>query len=190
MNKDTIKKLFYIGYIVLFGIFVGGAFLAPLIAFQYEKSANALYAAYAPTCHQKLSRSFCVFEDFSIGDCTPQTGVFVPNDNAIIKTNYGGKTGYKIAICSRDVGIYGVAVLSALAYPFFRKWDSKDVPPTIYFILAIIPLAIDGGLQLLGSFGVIHYESTNLIRFVTGALAGAAITFYLIPLIMNIIEKQ
>ncbi|MEM3422303.1 MAG: DUF2085 domain-containing protein [Candidatus Bilamarchaeaceae archaeon] len=193
MDKKTIKKLFYVSYVILLIGFVGGAFLAPFVAFKDEKIANMIYEIYAPTCHQKISRSFCVFDDnpLNIGDCTPQLGKFIPNDNKIIKTEYEGKIGYKIAFCSRDTGIYGMMLIAALIYPLLRKWDSDEVLPPIYFILALIPLGIDGGLQLLGALNLVgHYESTNTIRFLTGAFAGFAATFYLIPLVMNFIEKR
>jgi len=194
-DKVLIKKIFYLVYVLIFLVFIGGAIITPFVAFSDEKTARSLYDAYAQTCHQKLSRSFCVFEEnsaFSFGDCTPQTGVFVNNDNRIIKSVMDGKVGYKIAVCSRDVGIYGAMVLAALFYPLFRKWDSGDVPPGIYLIILLIPLAIDGTAQLLGSFGIFgfYYESTNLIRLLTGVLAGAAITFYIIPLGMNIIDQM
>lgn len=192
MEKKTIKKGVYIAYVLLLIIFLGGALLAPLLAFKDEKIAVIIYETYAPTCHQKLSRSFCIFDNnvVSIRDCTPQTGEFILNDNKIIKSNYNGKIGYKMAICSRDIGLYGAMLLAALVYPFIRKWDNANVPPAIYFMAAIIPIGLDGGLQFLGTLHILsHYESTNIIRFITGGIAGIAITFYLIPLAMSFIEK-
>ncbi len=194
IDTKTIKKIAYAGYVLFFLGFVAVAAAAPLLAFEDEGAAKIIYDAYSPFCHQKLSRSFCIFDDagISVADCTPQTGVFMPDDNRLIKAAAGGRTGYKIAICSRDVGLYGMMVAAALVYPFFRKWDSREMPPAIYFILALVPIAIDGTLQILGSFGLfgIAYESTNLIRFLSGGLAGAAVSFYLIPLMMNLIDKS
>jgi len=194
LDRNLLKKISYAAYVVFFLLFIAGAVITPLISFEDEKTGKLFYDAYSLTCHQKLSRSFCIFEDaggLTVGDCTPQTWVFVPNDNRIIKAARDGSVGYKIAVCSRDVGLYGAMVLTALLYPFFRKWDSGDVPPAIYFVLALLPMAIDGTLQIFGSFGLfgIAYESTNLVRFLTGALAGAAVSIYAIPLIMNIIES-
>ena len=69
-------------------------------------------------------------------------------------------------------------MLGALLFTAFRKIDSKEMPNIWWLILAIIPTAIDGGTQLLG-----WRESTNLIRFLTGAPLGFVCAYYLIPLV-------
>lgn len=194
IEQKTAKKIAYAGYVLVFLSFIALAVAAPLLAFENESAAKIIYNAYSPFCHQKLSRSFCVFNNagFSVSDCTPQTGVFIQGDNRLIKAIIDGKVGYKIAICSRDIGLYGMIVGAALVYPLFRKWDSREMPPAIYFILALVPIGIDGTLQVLGSFGLfgIAYESTNMMRFLSGGLAGTAVSFYLIPLMMNLIDKS
>ena len=68
------------------------------------------------------------------------------------------------------------------------------MPHWAWFAVALIPLAIDGFTQLLaGMLGSpVYYwlyypfglqESTNLIRWVTGAIAGAALGVYTVPML-------
>ncbi len=77
--------------------------------------------------------------------------------------------GNEMPICARDTGILLGAILGmALAIglnPRFR-W--------IYLVLGLIPMALDGGLQLATS-----YQSTNEIRLLTGAIAGIAASLLL-----------
>ena len=70
--------------------------------------------------------------------------------------------GNQMPFCARDTGILLGAIIGmafAIAFnPRFR-W--------IYIALGLVPLVLDGGLQLLTA-----YESTNAIRMLTGAIAG------------------
>jgi uncharacterized membrane protein len=71
--------------------------------------------------------------------------------------------GNQMPFCSRCTAIFlglavGVAILIFLNLELNILW----------IILGLVPMAIDGGVQLLN----IGYESTNPVRFVTGLLAG------------------
>jgi uncharacterized membrane protein len=52
-------------------------------------------------------------------------------------------------------------------------------------VLAIIPIALDGGTQLIGL-----RESTNLLRAITGSIAGFAFSFYFIPMLNAFFLKK
>jgi len=70
--------------------------------------------------------------------------------------------GNQMPFCARDVGIFlGLVLGMAIAFVtgIRPKW------PVV--ILGFVPMAIDGGLQLVTS-----YESSNPLRLVTGLLAG------------------
>ena len=72
--------------------------------------------------------------------------------------------GNQMPVCSRCTAIFLSIGITTFALVFFRiKANFWTI------LLLILPMAIDGGLQLLTP-----YESTNLIRFITGALAGFA----------------
>ncbi|OYT40246.1 MAG: hypothetical protein B6U86_04400 [Candidatus Altiarchaeales archaeon ex4484_43] len=83
---------------------------------------------------------------------------------------------HKLAVCSRCTGIYFGALITTAIYPLFLKIDNKKTPGKWLLILAIIPIASDGGIQLITS-----YESTNPIRFMTGAIFGCVLPVYLLP---------
>jgi len=144
-----------------------------------------------------MSRSLCVFNDggaYWISDCTPQNGTYVTDrdDRLTLKTENGTAIGYKMPACARDFGIYGAMLLAALAYPFLRKLDDRTVLPAAYLLLALVPMGLDGGIQLASDLGwaPFAYESTNLIRLLTGAIAGGAASFYAIPLLIGMLSRE
>jgi len=177
----------YAAYVVIFAAFFLLILAVPIASFQEDESG--WYQILSATCHQKISRSLCIFSDYGIGDCTSQSGVFIDSRADRLQTSVivDGKTGYKMPVCARDFGLYGAILLVALAYPLIRKLDDTRVPPVIWLILAIVPLAIDGSVQMLSDLGWVPfaYESTNLIRVLTGVIAGGAASMYAIPLLMN-----
>lgn len=86
---------------------------------------------------------------------------------------------FQIPVCARDTALYAAAFASSTAYPLFRKLCTPKMPSLWYLALFLLPMAIDGGTQLLGL-----HESTNLLRIITGGIAGIAVPFYFIPLMM------
>ncbi len=195
-------KIAYAGYMLFFLLFAGSMVLVPFLAFRQDM--GYAYDAFAPTCHQKLSRSLCVFnadESYWIADCTAQNEGYVGDlaDRRGIKVEKDGATGYKMPVCSRDFGIYFAMLLAGAIYPFVRRIESRSMYPAAWLILAMVPIAIDGGLQLLteidkplfgGNVIPFEYESTNLMRLLTGAIAGFAASFYAIPILVNIFGGQ
>ncbi|MFH0884169.1 MAG: DUF2085 domain-containing protein [Candidatus Micrarchaeota archaeon] len=191
-------KIAYAGYMFFFLLFVGSMIIVPFLAFRDDM--GFAYDAFVPTCHQKLSRSLCIFngnESYWIADCTTQNEGYVSdlNDRRGIRVESGGVVGYKMPVCSRDFGIYFAMLLAGAIYPFVRRLELRSMYPAAYLILAMVPIAIDGGLQLLTEidkplFGSnimpFEYESTNLMRLLTGVIAGFAASFYAIPILVNI----
>jgi uncharacterized membrane protein len=55
-----------------------------------------------------------------------------------------------------------------------------------------VPIGLDGGLQLASDTGLVAfaYESTNMIRVITGGIAGLAASFYAIPVLMNMFSRN
>lgn len=73
--------------------------------------------------------------------------------------------GNQMPFCARDLGLFvGLAAGFGLAL-FYRV----KVNP-LYFLLGLIPLGIDGGLQAFTD-----YESNNPLRLATGIIAGVAL---------------
>ncbi|MFT4105304.1 MAG: DUF2085 domain-containing protein [Lacrimispora sp.] len=68
--------------------------------------------------------------------------------------------GKQFPICARCTGELAGMVIVTITYAIYRL-------PILYAIGFLIPMAFDGGLQLLTA-----YESTNFKRFFTGILFG------------------
>lgn len=173
---EYMKYLGYALYMVLVLLLLGPIFVAPFIAQGMPGLFNSLQDVYAPACHQLANRSLCYFADGSIGDCV-QDSIDGIGRQRIVHTD-GDVLGYKFPVCARDVAIYGAMILGGLVFPFVRKVDDKIAPPLIYFIIALVPIALDGGTQLIGI-----RESTNDLRLITGFIAGIVVPFYLIPIL-------
>ncbi|NYZ74096.1 DUF2085 domain-containing protein [Candidatus Micrarchaeota archaeon] len=185
-----IEHLVYAAYVGFFLVTMAVILAVPLLAFQHDM--GTVYDAFGYTCHQKMSRSLCVFSDgagYWIADCRQQNGVFLSAamDRMTVEVQTDTALGYKMPVCSRDFGLYGAMLLGALVYPFLRKIEDKDIYPAIWLLVAIAPLALDGGIQLVSEIGLLPfvYESSNFLRLLTGAIAGIAASFYAIPLLMN-----
>ncbi|MEW5937629.1 MAG: DUF2085 domain-containing protein [Candidatus Thermoplasmatota archaeon] len=71
--------------------------------------------------------------------------------------------------CARCTAVFASLPLGLLLYFVFRR----PLNP-LWLIVALVPLGIDGGLQLLTD-----YESTNIVRAITGSLAGGAAGYVL-----------
>ncbi len=89
--------------------------------------------------------------------------------------------GYKLAVCARCTAIYFGFLIASLIYPLFKEIDNKETPGKWLLILSLIPMGLDGGAQMVTS-----YESTNLIRAITGGIFGIILPLYIIP-VYNII---
>jgi len=191
------KKLPYIAFFIFMLFFNFLIFITPFISMNYYKFENfqnktnnesktndnlinpkILYDLFAFTCHQLNSRSLCLFESGQqtyIGNCA-QDGIFSLKKSEIVF--YQGEIGYKFPVCARDIAIYFAMLLGILILPFFQKIESEKMPSIWILIFASFPLALDGTLQIFGL-----YESTNLVRILTGFLAGIVLPFYLLPVI-------
>lgn len=189
------EHFIYVIYMVFFIILVGLVLATPLLAFS--RNVDSLYGAFSYTCHQKLSRSLCVFNDdqsYWIADCIPQTGKYLadPADKTTIRVESNGKVGYKMPVCSRDIGLYAAMLFGGAIYPILRELKDRDIYPAVYLIIAIIPLGLDGGLQLISDTSLfpLSYESTNFVRLLTGAIAGLVSSFYAIPVLINMFCEE
>ena len=167
-----------IAYIYLFFLilFIVPIYITPFI---HDSSFTQLsYSFYHLTCHQILERSFCYFPDKpSIEDCTIDSSAGSLDRSTI--TYKEGYIGYKFPVCSRDITLYTGALISAILFLFLRKGKESEILKLRWFLLAIAPLAIDGIGQLLG-----FWHSNNLVRALTGLIAGLAFSFYAIPLLV------
>ncbi len=169
------KYLGYVVYMAIAALFLGPIFITPFIAESMPWLFEMLHGIYAPACHQLAERSLCYFEDRSVDNCN-RDNITVTGRQQVVDEH--GVLGYKFPVCARDLAIYGAMILGGLVFPFIRRVDDRIAPPLIYFLIAIVPIALDGGSQLIGL-----RESTNELRLITGSIAGIAVPFYVIPIL-------
>jgi uncharacterized membrane protein len=89
--------------------------------------------------------------------------------------------GYKVAICQRDVAIYGAVLLGGLAFARLRR--HVGALNWRWYLVLLLPIAWDGGSQLIGL-----RESNWLLRSLTGALFGLASVWLAYPYIEDAMQ--
>jgi len=80
-----------------------------------------------------------------------------------------------MAICQRDVAIYGSMLVTLLLLQWRRILPAA--PSAIGYALLSLPILVDGGTATLGL-----RESTPLLRTLTGMLFGGATVWFVYPL--------
>jgi uncharacterized membrane protein len=204
-TADRINHALSRHYMALFNfmvfLYLGFAFLAPVLSKAgVETPAAFLYKAYSFVCHQLGYRSFYLFGEqmhyprqaagmsgvltFSqatgLGESGSATDVFAAR--AFIGNE---QVGYKIALCQRDIAIYGGILIFGLLFSL-TGLRLKSIPWYVWFVLAIVPIGLDGFSQLLSqpplSF-LPFRESTPTLRVLTGFMFGFFTAWFGYPLV-------
>jgi uncharacterized membrane protein len=207
---------------VLVMIYVGLPILAPvLMNAGAEGPARVIYTIYKPMCHQMTQRSFFLFgEQYAYPRAVAGTELQpieayvddidefrdVPVDDwpaffAAARSFVGNdQLGYKIALCERDVGIYGFILIGGLIFGLLRyRIKIRPLPLILFIIIGLGPVALDGFSQLFsywalpvdgseptGLMAAIANllplrESTPLVRTITGGLFGLMLVWLAYP---------
>jgi uncharacterized membrane protein len=93
--------------------------------------------------------------------------------------------GYKVALCQRDVAIYGGILLFGLVFTLTGR-RLKSLPWYWWVVIGILPIALDGLSQLLSQppLGFFPYrESTLFLRTLTGLVFGFTTAWFGYPLV-------
>jgi len=180
-------------------IYVGLPFSTPfLIKAGMTTPARVIYKIYGPLCHQLSFRSWFLFGEqpaypleiagldmTSYEEIAGVSSVDLLRDRAFIGNE---RVGYKVALCERDVAIYGSIFLAGVAFTFLRH-RLKPLPILGWFIIGILPLALDGGSQLISALPLLPIplrESTPFLRSLTGMLFGVANVWMAYPYVEEI----
>ena len=198
---DWIKSKYLSIAILFLTLYLLLVFLAPILMHAgYPAIAKVIYRGYSNLCHQYAYRSLFLFGSqayYPLESHEGQLSVFdvfdITRENPEISREIIGnaETGYKVAICQRDVALYGALLAFAIIF-FFKGNHIKKIPAAIWILFAVIPIGIDGMWQLTGSFGFLSssYESTPMVRTITGALFGFFSGWLLFPSIEQSIKKD
>jgi uncharacterized membrane protein len=166
-------------------LYMGLPFAAPaLMRVGAVQPASWIYTIYSPMCHQLAFRSWFLFGEQAaypreiagtpLTSYSEATGL--SEDDLISARKFIGdeQLGYKVALCERDIAIYTGILLGGLLFGLLRT-RLKPLPVGLWLLLGILPIAIDGGSQLLSVFDFLSFpvrESTPFLRTVTGLLFG------------------
>jgi uncharacterized membrane protein len=196
-------------YLAVVNMFILLYFGLPLLAPVLMKAgatfpANVIYTMYKPLCHQFGFRSFFLFgeqpyyplEEAGIPNVRTFEEVtgFTDLDNPAAFSRLqarqftGNETvGYKMALCERDMAIYGGILLFGLAYAL----TGRRIPPLhwmLWVLLGMLPIGLDGFSQLFSQIewpwlqSILPYrESTPFLRVLTGALFGITTAWFAYP---------
>jgi uncharacterized membrane protein len=191
-------------------LYVGLPFLAPtLVQWGLEGPARILYAMYRPMCHQLPQRSMFLFGEqltYYLPELVTRVGVEgLPNypwPSPFIGTP---EVGYKVALCQRDVAIYGTITLSGLVYGVLRRRrEVKPLPWWAYILFGIMPMLLDGGFQwisyilpalqdlipFLPDWNILApHETVPFMRYLTGALFGWATVWLAYPYVQETMDE-
>jgi uncharacterized membrane protein len=189
-------------------IYVGLPVLAPvMLKTGLDTPANLIYRFYGAMCHQLSYRSWFLFGDQPVYPRavahidqyeTFHEATGLNEDGLLDARQFTGneQVGYKIALCQRDMAIYGAMLLFGLLFSLTgRRW--RPLPIWLWFLLGILPIGLDGVSQLIGqwiSLGALDFmmsalawwpirESTPFLRSLTGFLFGFTTAWFGYPLI-------
>ena len=218
----SFSKHWLAAFNILVGIYVGLPILAPILMNAgADLPARAIYTIYKPMCHQMASRSYFLFgeqpaypralagtdlqsfESYMSG--LPEFAD-VNSDNWVQFTyaarafNGNEQMGYKMALCERDMAIYGFVLVAGLVYGLLRRrFRIKPLPFWIFLIVGMGPIGLDGFSQLfsywsmpldgstpIGFMATMQSifslrESTPFLRTFTGALFGFMLAWLTYP---------
>ena len=171
---------------ILVFIYVGTPFLAPIMMkVGADQPAVMIYRVYGFVCHQLAFRSWFLFGE-QIAYPREEAGVDqlvsyeqatgLNGDDLLSARAFIGnpELGYKVALCQRDIAIYGGILLFGVLFAIFGR-KMKSIHWAIWILIGIVPIAVDGVSQLLSQppLNLIPYrESTPLLRTITGFLFG------------------
>lgn len=155
-------------------------FLAPAFLYiGWTRPAQAIYGIYSFACHQLPDHSYFLFGQEPLYSLQALEAQGLTADLNVLERRFfvGDESlGYKVAICQRDVAIYGAVLLTGLLFVFVRRRARS--PGLKIYALFLIPIALDGFTQLFGL-----RTSNWWLRTLTGALFGGASVWLAFPYI-------
>lgn len=196
----------YLAVLNLFMLFYFGLpLLAPtLMNAGLNLPATVIYTIYKPLCHQFAFRSFFLYGEqpyYPLAEAgvagvktyeqvTGATDIHNPASFERLEARnlVGNETmGYKMALCERDMAIYGAIFLFGVVYALTGR-RIKPLHWTMWVLIGMGPIGLDGFSQLFSQMEwtwlvnlVPYRESTPFLRVFTGALFGLATAWFAYP---------
>lgn len=190
---------------LLMFIYVGLPFAAPvLMKLGVTAPAGLLYKMYSPLCHQLGFRSFFLFGEQpyyplkaagltnikTFEEVTGFVDVANPfNISRLYARQYTGNqtVGFKVALCERDVAIYGAILIFGLVYALAKR-RLPAMHWLVWILVGLGPIGLDGFSQLFSQLNwpwltqfLPFRESTPMLRVLTGFLFGFSTAWFAFP---------
>jgi len=210
-GADRFSRWFSQHYMVLVNFFtflyVFLAFLAPtFMEVGWQAPAKTIYKVYSPLCHQLAFRSFFIYgkQPYYPRELAGVEGVITYGEatgydefDLVTARNFLGNDamGYKLALCERDIAIYGAILLFGIVFSLTGK-KIKPLPWYLWLLIGLGPIGLDGFSQLLSQTGLGIFswlplrESTPLLRSLTGALFGLATAWFGFPYLEESVQEN
>jgi uncharacterized membrane protein len=190
---------------LLIFLYVGIPFVAPaLMKINADVPARLIYKLYSPLCHQFGFRSFFLFGEQpyyplqeaglanikTFDQITGYADLANPYSvSRLYARQYTGGpiVGYKVALCERDVAIYGALVVFGLVYSVTRR-RLPALHWMLWILIGLGPIGLDGFSQLFSQLNwpwlaqyLPYRESTPFLRVFTGFLFGFCTAWFAFP---------
>lgn len=199
---------------LLFFLYVGLPFAAPtLMKAGITLPASLIYKMYSPLCHQFAFRSFFLFGQqpyyplkaaglsgvITLDQVTGYTDLANPYSiSRLYARQYVGTptVGYKVALCERDVAIYGGILIFGLIFGATGR-RLPGLHWMLWGLVGIAPIGLDGFSQLFSQMNwpwlaqyLPYRESTPMERLITGLLFGFCTAWFAFPGIESAMKES
>ncbi len=208
MKPDKLTQFFNRFYLLIFAlvflVFVGLSFLAPvLMHWNMQTPAKLIYSFFFLFCHQLPYRSFFLFGSQAYYPLA-EAGIngMLSFEEAVhtyqmrfteAKAFVGNaEMGYKTALCQRDIAIYLAIALFCILF-MLTNYRLPRLHWSLWIILGLIPMALDGFSQLFSSLFPALFtsrESTPALRVLTGGMFGFMTAWFLFPWLHQKIKES
>jgi len=170
------------------GLYTFLPFLAPILMYAgMEGPAHVIYGIYSFACHQLPDHSYFLFGQTPVPQVPALMAAGAPDANNLFqfRTFIGNaQVGYKVALCQRDVAIYGSVFIAGMLFALVRERGLVRAPSIKVYLLFLIPIAVDGFTQLFGL-----RESNWWLRTVTGVIFGVASAWLAYPYVEDAMKE-
>jgi uncharacterized membrane protein len=213
------KRTWVLWFGIVFGIFAGLPFLAPVfIQIGWKNAGNAIYLIYSFLCHQLPERSFFLFGSKFTYTLPDIQAAWQNTTNPAILRKFIGtpEMGWKVAWSDRMVSMFTSMWIFGLLWRPLRRRLSRL--PIWGFALLLLPMAIDGTTHLISDlagigqgfrdsnlwlatltrnvFPAVFYAGdawgsfNSIMRLVTGILFGMGISWFVFPMLEEAIHDS
>jgi uncharacterized membrane protein len=165
-------------FTLLYGLFVGLPFLAPVFMFWgWESGAKVIYTIYMFLCHQLPERSIFLFGRKAMYSLEEIQSVWQDSLNPFVLRQFIGnpEMGWKVAWSDRMVAMYASILVFGLLW-----WAVRRLTPSLPwwgFLLLLVPMAVDGTTHMISDLWGVEqgFRQTNLwlVALTNDALPGS-----------------